>query len=333
MDLPTDRTGPSMNPLYRYRKLSVSIAVLIIGMMAISPAQAVSQSTWHVQVGAGSSDMARWGLAFYPNSITVHPGDNVQFTNNLGEPHTVTFGAPSDLFLNFFQYFGPYGGSILTGAAGQQLNSGILGAGFPFGTSFNLTVNAPPGEYGFRCALHPLMSGSITVIPSGEDLPKTAKQYAREARVSIRQDLAVARQIQAQTKLAAKLASDLGGKGIEVAAGGGDGTSAVFRFFKGHLTITAGETVTFVNRDFFTPHTVTFGEEPPGAPESLVQPYGDPSHFNGTTPLNSGFLFTPFQVTRFSITFTTPGEFHYICGLHDQLGMVGSVTVLPADDD
>ncbi len=320
-----------MNPPSGCRKVSVSFAILIIGLMAISPAQAVSQSTWHVQVGADSSDMARWGLAFYPNSITVHPGDNVQFTNNLGEPHTVTFGAPSDLFLDFSQYFVPYGGSILTGAARQQLNSGLLGAGF--GTSFNLTVNAPPGVYGFRCALHPLMRGSITVIPSGEELPRTAKQYAHEARVSIRQDLAVARQIQAQTKLAAKLASDLGGKGIEVAVGGGDGTSAVFRFFRSHLTITAGETVTFVNRDFFTPHTVTFGQEPPGAPESLVQPYGDPSHFNGTSRLNSGFLFTPFQVTRFSITFTTPGEFHYICGLHDQLGMVGSVTVLPTDDN
>jgi plastocyanin len=32
-------------------------------------------------------------------------------------------------------------------------------------------------------------------------------------------------------------------------------------------------------------------------------------------------------VTRFRVTFTTPGTFQYICSLHDDLGMKGAVTV------
>jgi len=34
-------------------------------------------------------------------------------------------------------------------------------------------------------------------------------------------------------------------------------------------------------------------------------------------------------VTRFRVTFTQAGVFHYICGLHDILGMKGKVIVVP----
>jgi len=56
--------------------------------------------------------------------------------------------------------------------------------------------------------------------------------------------------------------------------------------------------------------------------------------------VNSGFLIAPNQETvgvpeapldniRFRATFTAPGTFNYICGVHDFLGMVGRVDVLP----
>ncbi len=312
------------------RKQLVLLTVVALAMLSIATsasAQAANgPSTWHVQLGVASADMARMGMAFYPSDLAVHPGDVIVFSSGVPlEPHTVTFGAPNDLYLNPFAYFAPYGGSTFTG---EPLNSGWLGDGLPFGTSFTLTVDAAPGTYSFRCGLHPLMRGSVTVVPADQALPFTDAQNQHRAFAQETVDLAHARVIATQSAVAAKLASDIGGTGIEVAIGGGDGTSTVMRFAPDSLTVHVGDTVTFVNRDPYTPHTVTFGEEPPGAPDSLIAPYGDPTNFDGTTPLNSGILWVPFGVTMFQVTFTAAGTFSYICGLHDLMGMTGSVTVV-----
>ena len=56
--------------------------------------------------------------------------------------------------------------------------------------------------------------------------------------------------------------------------------------------------------------------------------------------VNSGFLVaapqervglvqSPLTVTRFRVTFASAGTYDYICGLHDDLGMVGRVVVIP----
>jgi plastocyanin len=57
-----------------------------------------------------------------------------------------------------------------------------------------------------------------------------------------------------------------------------------------------------------------------------------------TDSANSGLLTLAFQdrpnlgqsplgVTRFQVTFKSPGTFNYICALHDKLGMKGTVIV------
>jgi plastocyanin len=46
--------------------------------------------------------------------------------------------------------------------------------------------------------------------------------------------------------------------------------------------------------------------------------------------VNSGFIGAGLPAgTTFSATFTKPGTYAYICALHDELGMVGTVVVLP----
>jgi len=67
------------------------------------------------------------------------------------------------------------------------------------------------------------------------------------------------------------------------------------------------------------PHTVTFGPEKP----NISAPYGDPRHFRGQQ-LNSGILLPG---SSFTVTFTRAGTHHYLCALHDYLGMSGTVTV------
>lgn len=120
-----------------------------------------------------------------------------------------------------------------------------------------------------------------------------------------------------------------------MAIGGGNGVSTVMRFFPSDLTIHVGETVHFVNQDPFTPHTVTFGLEPPGGDAGLVAPANRSYPWNAATPydgsrnLNSGFLLSLFPWGRmFNVTFTAPGSYPYLCGLHDIMGMVGVVNVV-----
>jgi plastocyanin len=67
-----------------------------------------------------------------------------------------------------------------------------------------------------------------------------------------------------------------------------------------------------------------------GALEAVIGSTGD--------NVNSGFLSPAPQdraglaqsnpgVTRFRVTFTAPGSYNYICAVHDQLGMEGTVIV------
>ena len=69
-----------------------------------------------------------------------------------------------------------------------------------------------------------------------------------------------------------------------------------------------------------------------GARHAIIASTSDSTH--------SGFIIQAFQerrglpqvplgVTRFRVTFPNPGIFPYICALHDEMGMVGQVTVTP----
>jgi plastocyanin len=50
-------------------------------------------ATYDVQVDAAFESFTVAALAYFPNELTVHPGDTVDFTGIFsGEPHTVTFG-------------------------------------------------------------------------------------------------------------------------------------------------------------------------------------------------------------------------------------------------
>jgi plastocyanin len=117
------------------------------------------------------------------------------------------------------------------------------------------------------------------------------------------------------------------------------------RFLPGTIRIHAGETVEWINADPTEPHTVTFGNEPAN-PQMLVTATPGPDgalQATITSPnesVSSGFLqaapqdrpFLPQSApgtTRLRVKFTQPGVYHYICALHDEDGMVGTVIVLP----
>jgi len=134
---------------------------------------------------------------------------------------------------------------------------------------------------------------------------------------------------------------------------GGLQTNSLVRFVKGKIEIHAGDTVEWSNSDPEEPHTITFGPEPadlfdPSGNVTLDPEGGLRAVLNSPTDtVHSGFIVqalddqpgTPVNSnpnnsialnhTRFRVTFIQPGAYNYICALHDNLGMVGQVIVLP----
>ena len=124
------------------------------------------------------------------------------------------------------------------------------------------------------------------------------------------------------------------------------------RFQADQIVIHKGETVEWTNLNPVEPHTVTFGNlsfvqgtspfptnplpvDAEGVPHVSIKfptdqfssgiivagaqdPNGGPNAFQ-----------TPLTVTRFRATFPNLGTFPYRCVIHDDLGMKGTVIVLP----
>jgi len=108
-------------------------------------------------------------------------------------------------------------------------------------------------------------------------------------------------------------------------------------FFPTVITIVAGDTLTWTLGGLNS-HTVSFlaGQPPPASP--IITPDGrslpNPlvvyvqggSTYDGSRFANSGVLST--RANSYSLTFTSPGIYPYLCLLHR--GMEGTVVVLPA---
>jgi plastocyanin len=327
-------------------RCSTVFCCMVVLATLIAP-QAVPSAAAQVQatVGAQNSDMGKQALAFLPNELWVHVGEEVTWSFPTDEIHTVTFLRPSQIRPPF-----PVGcgappttpdGSPETGAT--CVNSGPLVGGASY------TVNFPTaGNFKLVCLVHANMTGVVHVLNVTETLPHDQAFYDREAR-------------QERTELLSD-ASRLEGRGIAIAertsrqevtvgigqivapTGGGSSTVSVMRFLQGRLVVSVGDTVEWTNLDPVTPHTVTFGTEPPdpmpagpgvimdsdGAMKAVLVSPTDSTHsgFLAASPQDQTFRPQPPPgVTRFRVTFTSPGTFNYICALHDDLGMKGTVIV------
>src|SRR5260370_20219642 len=122
---------------------------------------------------------------------------------------------------------------------------------------------------------------------------------------------------------------------------------SVLRFTREPLVVPRGSTVTWVMRDTFEIHTVTFtsGEKPPefavpepqssGPPKVLLNPKAlaptTTTQYDGTGYVNSGMLFPPGNPGKlpssFSLTFTTRGRFQYWWLIHAEVGQRGTIVV------
>jgi plastocyanin len=243
-------------------------------------------------------------------------------------------------------------GSTYSGAA--FISSGRMAGvpqtpGVPEIQSFSLKFDTP-GTYTYVCLTHALaMSGTVVVADaSATDVPSQAEIDARA-----RQEIAGLTSLTERAALQGNNSrSEPGPQNNSVwfvSAGSSDfqinDTRAYIEdFLPKNVTITAGDTVLWGSTGF---HSVTFNPTPPVPPLFLLETLPDGSQaiiqnpasydpikpapiYNPSQFYNSGILsLTQPNGTAWSLTFDTPGVFEYYCSVHRDLGMVGTVTVLP----
>jgi len=337
----------------RFLSLSQWISLLVF----FTVPELSQAKTWQATVGAESHDLGKQALAFLPNELWVHPGDSVTFAFATEEVHTVTFLTPGQI-----RPASQAGCPGITPNPSPFDNSTCVNSGRQTSTtSTSYSVTFPnAGNFKVVCLVHANMTGAVHVLDTGEPLPYDQPFYDflanRQANSLLSDGSGLTGQAIATAEQAGPNAISAG-TGEIVATGGGSNTLSVMRFLRDTIVIHKGETVEWTNLDPVTPHTITFGTEPAN-PQTLVgvnvalDPDGtrsasvDPANASvssgfiqatppdrGPSPIGDPVLpalpQAPLFVTRFRVTFNTPGTFNYICALHDDLGMVGKIIVRP----
>jgi plastocyanin len=325
--------------------LGVLAGVLLPRMTA--QAQDMEPETYTVLAGT-LSEYNTAILTFSPNNLQVHRGDVVQWVN--AGIHNIHFAegltplvteaeieGVSRVIANPAVIFP----SVESGAIyqGGDVNSGIGFFSDPPTLTFSLVMDVEPGTYSYFCDLHPGMAGTITVVDDATAIPSPAEVLAAGSEELAMQGFA-ATEAAFGAALTPRMANADGVLAVD--AGLQTGFGAALQFFPAAAVIEAGQSVTWtVPADSMEPHTVTWPPIPPGSEfEIIPQEAGPPilamggpafpSIESGSTvgadgAFNSGIMF-PGQT--YSLTFTEPGVYNYICFIHP--GMNAAVVVMPS---
>ncbi|MDR3700397.1 MAG: plastocyanin/azurin family copper-binding protein [Candidatus Sulfopaludibacter sp.] len=323
-------------------------SLLVAAFLAGAGTSAVSATQWQALVGAQSADLGNQALAFLPNEFWIHAGDSIRFTFSTSELHTVTFLKPGQTRppLNS-PVTGNFVGCPGTTADGSGFDGSLCVSSGPSTTGLTYTVNFPSANnFKLVCLVHTRMTGAIHVLPLSAPLPYDQAFYDRQAGIDRAGLLADAIGLEGLGYFDALQTAHEVTAGISavLATGGGSETTSVMRFLGPTMVVHVGDTVEWTNLATPPFHTITFGTEPanlmPPSPGVTLDPDGVRHGVVGSVndSVNSGFIGAPNQetvlqpqspldFTRFRVTFTAPGTFNYICGLHDVLGMKGTVIV------
>lgn len=350
------------------KRVYASVLVFVLATMVTSLVAAQAHEGHGVTALAGAGRDTTVVNAFFPERITVRVGETVTWRQNSDEIHTVTFtggaplpgfeipvpdGGPGELMINPQLAFPTRmpGAPVETYAGTTFVSSGILSPqpaapDTPPNDTFSVTFTEP-GIYEYYCAIHPEMRGIVEVLAETAEAPSQAEIDA-QAEAEMAELLA---HVEAAREQGEMVRSEPGPNGTTiwfVRAGAvdfhtGDLRAQSFDFLPGNLTIQEGDTVVWMASSF---HTVTFAPLPPG-PEFIMptpQEEGPPLLFvnpevalpakpdgiyNELEYFNSGLigLQAPFG-QAWALTFDTPGAYEYVCAVHREMGMVGTITVV-----
>ncbi len=333
--------------------LSFAVAAVMMTGVGITRLHA---KEWQAIAGAETPDRASQALAFLPNELCI------RWTFPSHERHTLTFLTPGEVRpAAFGTTFGiaiacpgigvTPDGSSFTGIS--CVSSGVLllpedSGRFAPAPTYSVVFPAT-GNFKFVCLVHADMAGVVHVVSQAATLPHDQLFYDAEALGELALLLGDASRLRERGAPGGRLESNRVAAGVgEVVTttGAGSQTASLMQFLGNTIVVRVGDTVEWTSLDPSINHTVTFGTEPadPRPPSGNVSlnSDGDRQAVIGSpaTNVNSGFLSPAPQdranlaqsapgITRFRVTFMASGTYNYICAVHDQLGMKGSVVVNP----
>jgi plastocyanin len=351
----TELAGTAMSlPAWATRAMAVVVVVLLVGLVvtvavglhqaSVDKRRALIAETapaTTLTVLAGTPDPngpTREYSAFFPSVVKVHAGDTVAFYNPTADvPHTVTFGIAADrsnqpvfggaplpvvvgpcasnaALTKASRTCGAPSGGALPSFDGQAFySSGIVAPRQQF--LLRTATNLRPGTYHYYCLIHSFQVGTIIVEPPG-----TATQLHASV------DRAARRQQRRDAATLADLPQPSPPPGV-VQAGVTGAEASLNQFFPSTIHIQAGQPVTWMNTGG-TPHVIIFAE--------YVDPnsagFSSPTAPSGSDYAGGAFISGPigapaYPSTSFTLRFTKPGTYAYICSFHP--GMGGTVVVGP----
>ena len=332
-------------------RFSILFGYVLMLTVLIAP-QTVQAAAWQATAGAQSNDMGRQALAFLANELWIHAGDSITWTFPTPEIHTVTFLKQNTVPQQVRppRPGAPGGGCPGTTPDNSSFDGSTCLTSLERVDGQTYTVHFPtPGNFKLVCLVHPNMTGAVHVLGPSESLPHDQAFYDQRANSQRTELLSDGARLEGLgTATAQRTSGDEVSAGIGeiVANGGGSHTLSVMRFLPGTTVVRVGDTVEWTNLDPVSAHTVTFGAapSPPQPPSAGVTVDTDGARHgvlsSPTGNVHSGFLGaasqdrtglaqTPLGVTRFRVTFASPGTFDYFCVLHEDLGMMARVIVHP----
>jgi plastocyanin len=306
-----------------WRPVATLTALAAMGSAALltadsTPADAASSVT--VNAGGGEAGVAV--ELFRPATVRLGVGDTLNVINDYEEPHTLSFILdPADIPAGIAGLTEPFGSS--EGFNGSSsFSTGLLEKDDTTSVTFSTK-----GSYRFLCLIHPGMTLDVTVGNAGEPtVVSPGAQAFLQAGIDLGEQAADA------VSVPAAAAADDGSKTWTVPTGPSvpyqGSTVDVMRFMAPQLEIGVGDTVTWSN-DTGVPHTITFL---PGPPPDDFNPFSTtkPSDDFDSAELYNGIISIAPEfggIETFSLTFTEPGTYTYICVLHIDQGMAGVITV------
>lgn len=324
------------------------IVVWAAGGQDTTTIQAFLPETIHIRAG----DTVTWKLA----------GDDLHTVTLLGDDGMPEFVLPVDpadptkgAMLNPAVAFPSRmpGGPVESYDGHTFVNSGLLsyepaGPDAPPNDSFSVTF-IQPGTYKVTCYFHPWHTATVIVHENTwADAPDQAAIDA-QAEAELAAYTAQTDQAREMTAMPTSMPAADGSTIWFVRAGAihpliGDFHAQVYEFLPKEMTIQAGDTVVWVSAEF---HTVTFDDAPPGPDVVLPQPVenGPPMLLLNPevfVPMRPSPVYDPAQYfnsadigpiaangVAWALTFTEPGTYSYLCGVHHLMGMEGSIVVEP----